>query len=125
MTKLRVLVFAAMAVVSSALSAYAAPRADAIAAMQPRIDATLAAAEEKLGNISPETVAVPQDIIRARAADLASRAFAAARTAKQQCMNTCRARYRDCRHLNQLSSSECRGIYRDCTRYSCAGLGPG
>ena len=63
--------------------------------------------------------------LNAREADLASRAFAATHTAKQQCMNTCRARYRDCRHLNQLPSFECRGIYRDCTRYSCTGFGPG
>jgi len=63
--------------------------------------------------------------LNAREADLASRTFAAAHTAKQQCMNTCRARYRDCRHLNQLPSFECRGIYQDCTRYSCTGLGPG
>jgi hypothetical protein len=63
--------------------------------------------------------------LNARDADLASRSFAAAQTAKQQCMNACRARYRDCRHLNQLPSSECRGVYQDCTRYSCTGLGPG
>ena len=50
---------------------------------------------------------------------------AAAQSAKQQCVNLCRARYRDCRHLNQLSSFECRGVYQDCTRYSCTGLGPG
>ena len=61
----------------------------------------------------------------ARDADLASRTFAAAQTAKQQCINTCRVRYRDCRRLKQLSSSECRGVYQDCTRYTCAGLGPG
>ena len=65
------------------------------------------------------------ETLNAREADLASRTFAAAHTAKQQCMNTCRARYRDCRHLNQLPSFECRGIYQDCTRYSCTGSGPG
>jgi hypothetical protein len=63
--------------------------------------------------------------VHARDAEFASRSFAAARTAKQQCMNACRARYRDCRHLNQLPSSECRGVYQDCTRYSCTGSGPG
>jgi hypothetical protein len=63
--------------------------------------------------------------LNARDADPASRAFAAAQTAKQQCMKTCRARYRDCRRLNQLPSSECRGVYQDCTRYTCTGLGPG
>jgi hypothetical protein len=63
--------------------------------------------------------------LNARDADLASRAFAAAQTAKQQCMNTCRARYRDCRRLNQLPPSQCRGVYQDCTRFTCTGLGPG
>jgi hypothetical protein len=63
--------------------------------------------------------------LNAREADVASRTFAAAHTAKQQCLNACRARYRDCRHVNQLPSSECRGIYQDCTRYTCTGLGPG
>jgi len=60
--------------------------------------------------------------LNARDADLAPRTFAAAQTAKQQCINTCRARYRDCRRLNQLPSFECRGVYQDCTRYTCTGL---
>jgi hypothetical protein len=63
--------------------------------------------------------------LNARDAELAAATLAAAQTAKQQCMNTCRARYRDCRHLNQLPSFECRGVYRDCSRYTCTGLGPG
>jgi hypothetical protein len=46
----------------------------------------------------------------AREADLASHTVAAAPTAKKQCINACRARYRDCRHLNQLPSFECRGV---------------
>src|SRR5215510_16491512 len=49
--------------------------------------------------------------LNARDADLASQTFAAAQTAKQKCINTCRARYRDCRRLNQLSSFECKGVY--------------
>jgi hypothetical protein len=49
----------------------------------------------------------------------ASRTFAAAHTAKRKCINTCRARYRDCLSLKQIPSSECRGIYQDCTRYTC------
>ena len=65
------------------------------------------------------------ETLNARDADIASRTFAAAQTAKQQCMNTCRARYRDCRRLNQLPSYECRGVYQDCTRYVCTGAGPG
>jgi len=56
---------------------------------------------------------------------LASQVLAAAPTAKKQCLNTCRARYRDCLRLNQLPSSECRGIYQDCTNYVCTGAGPG
>jgi len=63
--------------------------------------------------------------LNARDATLASPTFAAAQTDKQRCINTCRARYRDCRHLNQLPSFECRGVYQDCTRYKCTGLGPG
>jgi hypothetical protein len=54
--------------------------------------------------------------LNARDADLAPLTFAAAQTAKQQCKNTCRARYRDCRSLKQIPSSECRGVYQDCTR---------
>jgi hypothetical protein len=50
--------------------------------------------------------------LNARDADLASLTFAAAQTAKPQCINTCRARYRDCLSLKQIPSSECRGIYR-------------
>jgi hypothetical protein len=63
--------------------------------------------------------------LHARDSDLASGTLAAAQTAKQQCTNTCRARYRDCRRLNQLPSFECQGVYRDCIRYTCTGLGPG
>jgi hypothetical protein len=63
--------------------------------------------------------------LNARDAALAYRTFAAAHTAKQQCINTCRARYRDCRRLNQMPSFECLGTYQDCTRYICTGLGPG
>ena len=37
--------------------------------------------------------------LNAREADIAPPTFAAAQTAKQQCMNTCRARYRDCLSL--------------------------
>jgi hypothetical protein len=36
--------------------------------------------------------------LNARDAEFAYGTFAAAQTAKQQCINTCRARYRDCRH---------------------------
>src|SRR5262249_16466477 len=58
----------------------------------------------------------------ARDADVAPRTFAVARTARQKCINTCRARYRDCRRLNQVPRFECRGVYQDCTRYTCTGL---
>src|SRR5262249_215682 len=63
--------------------------------------------------------------LNARDADLASRTFAAAQTAKRNCINTCRARYRDCRRLSQAPSFQCRDVYQDCTRYTCTGLGPG
>jgi hypothetical protein len=56
---------------------------------------------------------------------LSPRTFAAAQTAKRQCVNTCRARYRDCLHQGQIPSFECRNVYQDCTRYTCTGLGPG
>jgi hypothetical protein len=57
--------------------------------------------------------------LNARDADLASRTFAAAPTAKQQCMNVCHARYRACFSLKQIPSSECRGVYQDCVRFTC------
>jgi hypothetical protein len=63
--------------------------------------------------------------LSARDADPTSYTFVAAQTAKQQCINSCRARYRDCRHVDQLPPSECRGVYQDCARYNCTGLGPG
>lgn len=63
--------------------------------------------------------------LNAHETDHASGHLARAQTAKQQCINICRARYRDCRHLNQRPSFECRGVYQDCTRYTCTGSGPG
>jgi hypothetical protein len=39
--------------------------------------------------------------LNARDADLDSLIFAVAQTANQQCINTCRARYRDCRSLKK------------------------
>jgi hypothetical protein len=58
----------------------------------------------------------------ARDADGAPTVLAAAQTAKQQCINACRARYRDCRSLKQISSSECRAVYQDCTRFQCTAV---
>ncbi len=55
----------------------------------------------------------------ARDADPASLTFAAAQTARQQCLNSCRARYRSCLSLKLIPSFECRGVYQDCTRYNC------
>jgi hypothetical protein len=63
-----------------------------------------------------------QGTLNARDAGLAPLAFAAAQTAKQQCINTCRARYRDCRSLKQIPSTECRGVYQDCTRFKCGAV---
>jgi len=58
----------------------------------------------------------------AQDADLAPRTVAAAQTAKQRCINTCRARYRDCQSRRQIPSFECRSVYQDCTRLTCNGL---
>jgi hypothetical protein len=55
----------------------------------------------------------------ARDTDITSPTFAAAQTAKQQCINACRARYHDCLSLKQIPSPECRGVYRDCIRNTC------
>jgi hypothetical protein len=63
--------------------------------------------------------------LNSRDADHAPLTLSAAQTAKQQCRNSCRARYRDCLSLKQIPSSECRGVYQDCTRYTCTGSGPG
>jgi hypothetical protein len=60
--------------------------------------------------------------LSARDADLTSRTFAAAQTAKQKCINACRARYRDCRSQEKIPTFECRDVYRDCTRLTCAGM---
>ena len=57
--------------------------------------------------------------LNARDVDFASLTFAAAQTAKQRCINTCRARYRDCLSLKQIPSFECRGVYQDCRRNTC------
>lgn len=81
--------------------------------------------KRSFGVISLVLVSLSTGTLSAREANIASHTVAAAQTAKQQCINACRVRYRNCRHLNQLPSSECRGIYQDCTRYSCTGLGPG
>ena len=63
--------------------------------------------------------------LNAREAESAAVTLATTQTVKRQCINACRARYRDCRHLKQLPSFECRSVYQDCARYSCTGLGPG
>jgi hypothetical protein len=57
--------------------------------------------------------------LSAREADSDSLMVAAAQTGNQQCIHTCRARYRDCRTLGQIPLGECRGIYQDCTRNTC------
>ena len=67
----------------------------------------------------PVLLSLNTGTLNARNADLASLTFAAAQTAKQQCINTCRARYRACLSLKQIPSSECRGVYQDCTRLTC------
>ncbi len=49
-------------------------------------------------------------------------AVAAKPSAKQQCLNTCRVRYRDCLSLKQIPSAQCRGVYQDCSRIACNNL---
>jgi len=44
--------------------------------------------------------------------DAQRRTFAAAQTAKQQCINTCRVRHRSCLSAKQLPSLMCLGIYQ-------------
>jgi hypothetical protein len=65
------------------------------------------------------SLVVSTGTLNARDADLASLIFAAAQTAKQQCINSCRARYRDCRFRREVPSFECRNVYQDCTRFTC------
>jgi hypothetical protein len=57
--------------------------------------------------------------LNARDANIASPTFAAAQTAKQQCIDVCRARYRACFSLKQIPSSECAGVRQDCIRFTC------
>jgi hypothetical protein len=52
----------------------------------------------------PPSIGTPN----ARDADLASQTFAAAQTTKQKCINSCRARYRDCQSRKQIPFNECR-----------------
>jgi hypothetical protein len=61
-------------------------------------------------------------ILNARDADLTSNTFVAVSTAKQQCLNICRSRYRDCRSLKQIPPFECRNVYQDCKRDTCNAL---
>jgi len=57
--------------------------------------------------------------LSARDADPDPLVFAAAQTVSQHCLHTCRARYHDCRVLNQIPIAECRGVYQDCKRNTC------
>jgi hypothetical protein len=57
--------------------------------------------------------------LMARDADLSSPTLAAAHTANHRCINSCRARDRDCHKLSQIPIFECQGVYQDCMRYTC------
>ena len=57
--------------------------------------------------------------LNARNADPAPLTLLAAHSAKYRCINTCRARYRDCMSKRQIPSFECRGVYQDCARFTC------
>jgi hypothetical protein len=63
--------------------------------------------------------------LNARDADLGSRSVVAAQAAKQQCLNSCRARYRDCKSLKQIPSAECQGVYQDCRQNTCSAAATG
>ena len=69
--------------------------------------------------LSSLSLFVSTGVLNARDAGLAPLTFAAAQTAKQQCTNTCRSRYRDCLSKKQIPSFECRNVYQDCTRFTC------
>jgi hypothetical protein len=58
----------------------------------------------------------------ARDAEVAPFSVAAVQSAKKQCTNTCRARYRDCLSLKQIPALECKGIYQDCVNNTCSAL---
>ena len=62
------------------------------------------------------------ETLNARDANPAPLTLAAAQTAKQQCTNTCRARYRDCLSKKQIPSFECQSVYQDCTRFTCSAV---
>jgi hypothetical protein len=57
--------------------------------------------------------------LHARDANTGSLTVAAAQTAKQKCVKTCRARYRDCLSLKQIPSFECQNVYQDCVNFTC------
>jgi hypothetical protein len=59
------------------------------------------------------------DALNARDAEIAPFTVAAVHSSKRQCINTCRARYRDCLAKKQIPAFECQGVYQDCVRLSC------
>ena len=64
-------------------------------------------------------VSVSPGSLYARDAEPGSLIFAAADTARQQCIQVCRARRHSCLSLKLIPSSECRGVYQDCVNYTC------
>jgi hypothetical protein len=54
-------------------------------------------------------------LLDARDADPAGLIFAQAQSTKQQRVNICRARYRDCLSRKEIPSFECKAVYQDCT----------
>jgi hypothetical protein len=71
------------------------------------------------------TEALRTEALNARDADPAPLTLLAVHSAKHKCMNTCRARYRDCLSQKQIYPVECRAVYQDCAQYTCTGQGPG
>jgi len=64
-------------------------------------------------------VSLSAGALHARDADTGPLTVAAAQTAKQKCVKTCRARYRDCLSRKQIPSFECQSVYQDCAGFTC------
>ena len=72
--------------------------------------------------LSAALMSLSAGALHARDADTGSLTFAAAQTAKQKCVNTCRARYRDCLSRKEIPSFECKNVYQDCVNFTCSAV---
>ena len=69
--------------------------------------------------LSAALMSLSAGALHARDGDSGAFTVAAAQTAKQKCVNTCRARYRDCLSRKEIPPFECKNVYQDCTGFSC------